>query len=243
MAQGDKNTKFFHNMANMRRRINHIGRLRRGGSVIDSREDIKEETATFFEKLYKRESFLRPKLEGESLPSISSEAQRLLERDFQLEEVKTALTECDSDKAPCPDGCNFAFLKTGWDFLKKDLMEMFKELHVRGRLSKAINATFLTLIPKVHNPVELRDYCLVSLLGCVYKPLSKVLMNHSKNVPPSIISPCQGAFVGKRQILDGILVANELIDFRKRMKKEGPILKIDLEKACDHVDWIFRTTC
>ena len=37
------------------------------------------------------------------------------------------------------------------------------------------------------------------------------------------------------QILDGVLVANELIDSRKWMKKEGLIFKIDLEKAYDHV--------
>lgn len=91
-----------------------------------------------------------------SLPSISAEDQRWLERDFEIEEVEAALAECGSDKAPGPDGFNFAFLKAGWVFLKKDLMEMFKEFHARDRLNKAINATFLTLILKGPNPVELK---------------------------------------------------------------------------------------
>lgn len=37
--------------------------------------------------------------------------------------------------------------------------------------------------------------------------------------------------------MDGILIANELIDSRIRSRKEGLILKIDLEKAYNHVDW------
>ena len=38
-----------------------------------------------------------------------------------------------------------------------------------------------------------------------------------------------------RQILDGVLIANELIDAKKRSKKPGVIFKIDLEKAYDRV--------
>ena len=69
--------------------------------------------------------------------------------------------------------------------------------------------------------------------------LAKILANCLKKALPSIISPFQGAFVAGRQNLDGVLVANELIDSRKRSKKEGVIFKIDLEKAYDHVDWGF----
>lgn len=42
-----------------------------------------------------------------------------------------------------------------------------------------------------------------------------------------------------RQNLDGILVANELVDFRMKSRVKGFILKIDLEKAYDHTNWGF----
>lgn len=35
---------------------------------------------------------------------------------------------------------------------------MIMEFHHRGRLNKEVNATFLTLISKVSNPVEFQDY-------------------------------------------------------------------------------------
>lgn len=72
-----------------------------------------------------------------------------------------------------------------------------------------MNATFLTVILKVPNPVELRDYLPICLVGCVYKLLAKILADHLKQVlPPNVISPFQGLFFVGRQILDGVLIAN-----------------------------------
>ncbi|XP_077242388.1 uncharacterized protein LOC143882885 [Tasmannia lanceolata] len=45
------------------------------------------------------------------------------------------------------------------------------------------------------------------------------------------------AFVNDRQILDGILIANEILDIAEREGTSGIVARIDLEKAYDHVDW------
>lgn len=109
---------------------------------------------------------VRPKLDGISFPMIPLDTQGWLEKEFEEgEEVSKALEECGGDKAPSPDGFNFCFIKTGWDSLKDDLGVMLSEFHSRGRINKEMNATFLTLIPKVPNPVGLRDYRPISLVG------------------------------------------------------------------------------
>lgn len=82
-------------------------------------------------------------------------------------------------------------------------------------MSRELNATFLTLIPNLPNLIELKEFRPISLVGCVYKLLSKVLANRSKTVVPLIIGPFQCAFVKVRQILGGLLIANELIDTRR----------------------------
>ena len=46
----------------------------------------------------------------------------------------------------------------------------------------------------------------------------------------------QGVVVEGRQILDVVLIANEVVDERRRSKEEGVVFKIDFEKAYDHVD-------
>ena len=88
-----------------------------------------------------------------------------------------ALEECGGDKAPDPDGFNFSFIKASWNFLKEDFGKVIFEFHQRGRINREMNASFISLIPKVQNPMELKDYRPISLVGCVYKLLATILAN------------------------------------------------------------------
>ncbi|PNX76321.1 cysteine-rich receptor-like protein kinase, partial [Trifolium pratense] len=64
-----------------------------------------------------------------------------------------------------------------------------------------------------------------------------VSANRLRLVIGSVISESQTAFVKDRQILDGILIANEVVDEARRSKKELMLFKVDFEKAYDSVDW------
>jgi hypothetical protein len=52
-----------------------------------------------------------------------------------------------------------------------------------------------------------------------------------------VVSETQTTFVKDRQILDGILIANEVVDEAKKSNKELMLFKVDFEKAYDSVDW------
>lgn len=75
------------------------------------------------------------------------------------------------------------------------------------------------------------DFQPISLIGCMYKALSKELANRLRKVIHLLILDCQSTFIKGRQIFDGVLIANELVDDAKRKKKEAVYFKVDFEKV------------
>lgn len=127
---------------------------------------------------------------------------------FSAEEVKAAIWQCDSYKSPGPDGINFGFPNEFWLDMKDDIMRFILEFHRNGKLTKGINTTFISLILKVESPQKLNDFQHISLVGSLYKIMTKVLSNKLRLVVGTVISESQTSFVKDKQILDGILIAN-----------------------------------
>ena len=170
---------------------------------------------------------------------IGDEQAAKLEEMFTEEEILAAISGLSGDKAPGPDGFPLTFWSFSWDFAKDEVLGFFKEFYEHNRFVKSLNATFLVLIPKKCNVEDFKDLRPISLVGGLYKILTKVLANIIKRVMSLIISQAQNAFIEGRQILDAILIANEAVDSILRKEKSGLLCKLDIEKAYDHISWDF----
>ncbi|RVW34407.1 Transposon TX1 uncharacterized 149 kDa protein [Vitis vinifera] len=240
VKEGDCNSKFYHKVANGRRNRKYIKELENErGLVLKNAESITEEILHYFEKLYTNPTGESWGVEGLDWSPISEESALRLDSPFTEEEISKAIFQLDRDKAPGPDGFTIAVFQECWDVIKEDLVRVFAEFHRSGIINQSTNASFIVLIPKKSLSKRISDFRPISLITSLYKIIAKVLSGRLRGVLHETIHYTQGAFVQGRQILDAVLIANEIVDERRRSGEEGVVFKIDFEKAYDHVKWDF----
>ncbi|KAJ9709801.1 hypothetical protein PVL29_001319 [Vitis rotundifolia] len=240
VKEGDCNSKFFHKVANGRRNRKFIKELENErGLVLNNTESITEEILLYFEKLYASPTGEPWIVEGLDWSPISEESAGRLDSPFTEEEISKVIFQLDRDKAPGPDGFTIAVFQDCWDVIKEDLVRVFAEFHRSGIFNRSTNASFIVLLPKKSLTKKISDFRPISLITSLYKIIAKVLSGRLRGVLHETIHSSQGAFVQGRQILDAVLIANEIVDERRRSGEEGVVFKIDFEKAYDHVSWDF----
>ncbi|RVW12572.1 LINE-1 reverse transcriptase-like [Vitis vinifera] len=239
LREGDRNTGYFHRIANANRRNNYLDRIKIDGVSLTEEQEVRDGVANAYQKLLSKEAGWQADIGRLCLDQISQQDAENLESPFSEEEVHSALLEMNGDKAPGPDGFTVAFWQSCWGFVKEEILAMFKEFHEQKTFLKSLNNTFLVLIPKKGGAEDIGDFRPISLLGGLYKLLAKVLANRLKKVIGKVVSPAQNAFAMGRQILDASLIANEVIDSWQKRKEKGVICKLDIEKAYDSLNWQF----
>ena len=239
LKEGDRNTGFFHRMTNSHKRRNTIERIQIGGEWLEGEGEVRTGIMNAYKGLLSDPGVWRASPEGLDFSRLDDLAASKLEESFTEEEVHAALLNLKGDKAPGLDGFTAAFWLFSWDFVKLDIMDLFKDFHERGRFGKGLNSTFLVLIPKRKGAEDLKDFRPINLVGSLYKLIAKVLANRLKKVMNGLVNPAQNAFVEGRQILDVSLIANEVIDSMQKRKERGILCKLDIEKAYDQINWSF----
>ncbi|GKB29112.1 putative RNA-directed DNA polymerase, eukaryota, reverse transcriptase zinc-binding domain protein, partial [Tanacetum coccineum] len=237
--EGDENSKFFHGIINKRR-----NNLAIRGTIIDGEwiEDpiaVKNEFLSHFQSRFEAPCANRLVLDMVFPNRLSPEQAQDLERVFVKEEIKEAVWDCGLDKSPGPDGFTFGFYRRFWNLIEGDVVEAVNHFFNNGFRHSGGNSSFIALILKFQGAKMVKDYRPISLIGSLYKIITKLLANRLVTVIDGLVNEVQSAFIANRQILDGPFILNEIIHWCKAKKKQTLIFKVDFEKAFDSVRWDF----
>nr|GEX18061.1 RNA-directed DNA polymerase, eukaryota, reverse transcriptase zinc-binding domain protein [Tanacetum cinerariifolium] len=133
--EGDENSKFFHGMLNKKRSSMGVRGVMVDGEWVDDPQQVKKE---FYDHFSAR--FSMPNNKDASIlmdfPKKISESQlRGLECEVSNDEIKKAVWDCGTKKAPGPDGFNFGFL---WHFWYLIHNEIYGAVSLIGSIYKSI---------------------------------------------------------------------------------------------------------
>ncbi|GAA0162266.1 hypothetical protein LIER_18394 [Lithospermum erythrorhizon] len=227
LANGDFSTSFFNRSILASRNKYQISLLMDDDGRIHTDPQIVEiKIIQFYEALFTSKGVL-------------SDAQKLIIRDSLIwREVKEDFQSIVVGKSPGPDGLSVEFYKYHWERVNQDLLDAFVYIFATGNVPPILNATTLSLVPKVDHPSSIRYYCPISCFNNVYKAITRILMRRMSGLMQELVSPSQSAFIPGRSFSDSVLLLQELVQgYPKEDGVPKAAIKVDLQKAYDIVEW------
>nr|GEX47024.1 RNA-directed DNA polymerase, eukaryota [Tanacetum cinerariifolium] len=207
--EGDENSRFFHGTINKKRSLLNIRGVLVDGRWIEKPVDVKMEFYNHFSERFAKPGNKRDTIQMLFPRKLSLKQQKELENEVSNEEIKKAVWNCGTDKAPGPDGYTFGFYRKFWYLIEGDVCDVVKFFFTHGNIPKGCNSSFIALIPKIPDFKLVKDYRPISLVGSLYKIIAKIMANRLVDVLGSLVHEVQSAFIADRQILDGPMIVNE----------------------------------
>jgi len=242
--QGEKSTKFFHNLEKSQAKSKIITCLMDNkGCKVSGMKDILETERNFFQGIYSSKIKRAECDQTRWDLFFAADTKNLdplvdLEVPISEEELFKALLESDNNKSPGTDGLPVDFYKVFWPHVKKFMLASFTQSYKNGYLSITQRQGIISLIPKKDkDPLQLHNWRPLSILNHDQKLLTKVLANRIKPVLKHLISPEQTGFVGGRFIGENVLNLLSISDHLLKQNITGKAILLDYEKAFDSLEW------
>ena len=137
---------------------------------------IKMEAVRYFKMLYSQPEEPYVDIFEGLLPSLSREMAVELERMLTLEEIKEVVWSCNPSKTTGYDGFNLNFIIKLWHEIGIEIVRFVQKFFEFGSFSVDINRTWVALIPKVDGAEALKEFRPISMVGCLYKIIAKILV-------------------------------------------------------------------
>lgn len=268
-TEGDRNTGFFHRAIIKRHRKNRIASLQNpNGTFATTPSQIASTLTNYFTSIFTSSftSTTHPVTSTQPVSPVTNHLQSILQQQPNpnpasppihdthqdslflfsystptIKEIHDIIKGMRSNAAPGPDGLNAAFYKSSWSWINQDVYKVVMDFYSNAYLPSELNHTFISLIPKKHLPSIPQDFRPIGLCNVIYKIIAKSIANRIKDHLPDYISQNQSAFIANRHISSNIIITQEILHsfHLKSWKHHAFLLKIDLAKAFDRIEWSF----
>ena len=198
-------------MANGRRRLNNIRRLRIGEHPLSHQAAVAQALAQHFRVFYRRGPPNRWRWLATGASLLTSCQQQQLVLPFSEDEVIAVVRGLNSEGAPGLDDIPVFFYKDCWDTVRHKVMAALEDFRASRCHMGKLNRAYIVLLPKVQGAKQIGDFRPISLSNSLYLIFAKVLANRLQGVLSSLISPFQSAFISCRQMTDNIVLAEEIV--------------------------------
>lgn len=227
------------------------------GLLLADEESINREIVEHFTSIFKNQrspdktyaaSFLDGVKGVFSHGPSSEQVSCALTAPFCTQEIKVAIVECKTNKAPGTDGIPYEFYLAFWDLVGPHFLDMMNHVLERKSVLPTQGKAAIRLIPKVPHPKCLSEYRPISLLNSDYKIIASVLAKRLRPTLCTALGTHQKGGVPGRYIFDSLCLYRDIIEEtsrksgitvtrdNKNLEHGAAIIGFDLEKAYDLVN-------
>ncbi|XP_058763491.1 uncharacterized protein LOC131636928 [Vicia villosa] len=211
------------------------------GRRLSTRESIEEEILEFYTNLVGTKASELKAIDITAIRGgkmLTRDNAHLLIKPVHEDEIWKAIQSLGDTKAPCIDGFTAHFFKKSWMIIRVDVIEAMQEFFRTSKMHKAVNCSFITLIPKSSEARTVKDMRPISCCTTIYKVISKILTARLGMIIDTVVDDSQSAFIPGKVIHDNIMLAQESVrGYNRKNLSPRCMIQVDIQKAYDTVDW------
>lgn len=182
--------------------------------MLEDPVEISENIYVYYKKLFGKQVERKIHLDEEvwaEETKLNMDDNIMLTSPFTELEVQKVISDMKLNSAPGPDGFSSAFYKACWGVIRQDFMNLIEDFN-KGNLDIArLNYGAITLIPKVQDAFNVKQFRPICLLNVSFKILTNLWLNRLAAVVDKLIDKGQTAFIKGRYILDGVVILHETL--------------------------------
>ena len=208
-----------------------------GKLLVNSRDTLERWRKFFYETLNVCSSVDQNLFDEIEIATLSTIEERRQNAPISVEEVRKALSQTKSRKAPGSDEITADILKAGGEPVVQWLFNFFADTWESEHMVKEWSMTTLVKLYKNKGDRRICDnYRGIALLNITSKIFSRIILNRIQEVIDSQLLETQSGFRSNRSTIDQIFILKMTMERTREFNKPLFMCFIDITKAYDSVD-------